>query len=270
MTLGSISLQPGGPTEAGVVARAISVLRAVAEAGEPISVKDLAGTLDLPQSTVHRLLDQLLQAGMITRAPRRRYRASVEFSRIGALVARKTGVLHLARPIMEAVAHETRETCMLGMLLPATVRGILVDKEDAQVPVPYQISMHSDRSLLWGASGLCLLAWQDRREVTRALDRGEQSPLDGASPPSEPILLARLAAIRDRGYAITHGERTRGAVGMAAPIFGANGRVVADLCLTIPQSRFSTQREASFARLLVREAGRLSQIISRSRAAGMP
>lgn len=252
------------PAETGVVSRVVAVLRAIAEAGQPVSVKELAETLDLAPSTVHRLLDQLSQAGMVARAPLRRYRASVEFSRLGTLVSKRTGVLHLARPAMEAVARETRETCLLGMLLPGSVRGILVDKQDAQAPVPYVISMRSNRSLLWGATGLGMLAWLDRREIIRALGQGDASPLDGSPPPGEMALMARLAGIRARGYAITHGERTRGAVGMAAPIFSADRRVIGDLCLSVPQVRFDARREADYAGLLVQEAARLSQVLSRA------
>ncbi|WP_372617287.1 IclR family transcriptional regulator [Falsiroseomonas sp.] len=250
-----------GAAGVSVVSRVVGLLRSFAEAGASVSIKDLSGELGLAPSTLHRLLEQLIEAGMIERAPRRRYRVSAEFSRIGALAARKTGVLRLARPVLEEVARETAETCMLGMLLPQALTMMFIDKAPAAQPLPYEIRMHRARSLLWGATGLCILAWLGRQDLEDVLGRGELSPVNGRSPPEGAVLARRLARIRAHGYAITRGEQTSGAVGMAAPIFGAHGRIVADLCITLPQARFGAGDEARFARLLMERATRLSRVM---------
>ncbi|MDO9500057.1 IclR family transcriptional regulator [Falsiroseomonas sp.] len=251
------------PAEAGanVVGRTVALLRGFAEAGQSVSIKELSARLGLPPSTLHRLLEQLLAAGMVERAPRRRYRVSAEFSRIGALAARKTGVLELARPVLEEVARETTETCLLGMLLPQTLSMMFIDKATSPLPLPYEVRMHRARSLLWGATGLGMLAWLDPAQVERILQRGEASPVDGQAPPEPGRLAARLAEIRARGYAMTRGEQTQGAVGMAAPVFGARNQVVADLCLTLPQPRFGPDDEARFAGLLTQRAAYLSRMM---------
>ncbi|HEV7265475.1 MAG TPA: IclR family transcriptional regulator [Falsiroseomonas sp.] len=251
----------GGAAGVSVVSRVVGLLRSFAEAGASVSIKELSSELGLAPSTLHRLLEQLIESGMIERAPHRRYRVSAEFSRIGALAARKTGVLRLARPVLEEVARETAETCMLGMLLPQTLTMMFVDKAPAAQPLPYEIRMHRNRSLLWGATGLCMLAWLRPQELEDVLARGELSPVNGRSPPVGAVLAERLARIRARGYAITRGEQTRGAVGMAAPVFGLQGRIVADLCITLPQARFGTGDEPRFARLLMERATRLSGVM---------
>ncbi|WP_170985257.1 IclR family transcriptional regulator [Roseomonas sp. AR75] len=251
-----------------VVARVVGLLRSMAEAQGSASIKELSEALGLAPSTLHRLLDQLIEAGMIERAPQRRYRVSAEFSRIGALAARKAGVLRLARPVLEDVAQETAETCMLGVLLPQTLTMMFVDMAPAARPVPYEIRMHRNRSLLWGATGLCMLAWLGPRALSDILARGEPSPVDGQVPPDRAALAERLARFRARGYAITRGEQTKGAVGIAAPVFGARGRVVADLCITLPQARFSAGDEARFAGLLKDRAARLSRVMGSLPAPG--
>ncbi|MBC9175851.1 IclR family transcriptional regulator [Pseudoroseomonas ludipueritiae] len=245
---------------ASVVSRVADILRAFAEGGESASIKDLSHQLALAPSTLHRLLDQLVTAGLIERSAGRRYRISNEFSRIGALVARRAGVLRLARPVVQDVARETTETCMLGMLLPQTLTMMFVEKAPASAPVPYQIRMHHSRSLLWGATGLCLLAWLGQEAMERVLRRGDLSPLDGRTPPGSRELAERLAQIRAQGYALTCGEQTREAVGIAAPVFGANRRIVGDLCITLPRARFSDADESRLAGLLMRRAAALSRL----------
>jgi DNA-binding IclR family transcriptional regulator len=253
--------EEAGGAGVSVVSRVVGLLRSLAEAERSVSIKDLSGELGLAPSTLHRLLDQLIEAGMIERAPHRRYRVSAEFSRVGALAARKAGVLRLARPVLEDVAQETAETCMLGMLLPQTLTMMFVDKAPAAQPVPYEIRLHRNRSLLWGATGLCMLAWLGRRELEDILARREPSPVDGNAAPDGAVLAERLARIRARGYAITRGEQTRGAVGMAAPVFGTGGRIVADLCISLPQARFGAGDEARFASLLKDRAAQLSRVV---------
>ncbi len=245
----------------GVVARVVCLLRAVAQAEGSISIKQLGAEVGLAPSTVHRLLDHLASAEMVERAPHRRYRVSGEFSRIGALAARRAGVLRLAEPSLRQVSDMTGETALLGVLLPQTLRMIFVDKANAATPVQYPIGMHRTRSLLWGATGLCLLAWLGDEEIARVLNRRERSPVSSAPAPNQRVLAARLAEIRARGYAITFGEQTVGAVGIAAPVFGPDRRIVADLCMTVPQTRFARGDEARFAGLLTSRAAQLSRML---------
>ncbi|ONG53164.1 hypothetical protein BKE38_13185 [Pseudoroseomonas deserti] len=244
----------------GVVARVAEILRAFAEAGGSLSIKELSQRLDLPPSTLHRLLDQLLETGLVERAAHRRYRVGGEFSRIGALAARKAGMLRLAGPVLQDVARQTTETCMLGLLLPQSLSMMFVDKAAAALPLPYPIRMHRARPLLWGATGLCLLAWLPPPAVEQVLRGAGPSPLDGRAPPRGAALAERLAQIRARGYALTRGEQTRDAVGLAAPVFGAGQSIVGDLCITLPRARFAACDEARFAGLLMQRAATLSRL----------
>ena len=254
----------------GIVARVVAVLRALAEAEGSVAIKQLAARLDLPPSTLHRILDQLSAAGMIERAPRRRYRTSAEFAHIGALAARRAGVLRLAGPALQQVAAATGETALLGVLLPRTLSMMFVDKADALRPVCYPIRLHQPRSMLWGATGLCILAWLDAGQVARVLARRERSPIDRSPGPDPQHLADRLARIRARGYAITFSEQTSGAVGIAAPVFGPDGRVVGDLCITVPDARFSAAHEPGFASVLKVQAAQLSRTLAAMHPAAIP
>jgi DNA-binding IclR family transcriptional regulator len=60
-----------------------------------------------------------------------------------------------------------------------------------------------------------------------------------------------LREIRDRGYAITRGQRIPGAVGLAAPIFGPNGDVLGDIATSIPEQYFDKASERRIARLVL-------------------
>jgi IclR family transcriptional regulator, acetate operon repressor len=74
-------------------------------------------------------------------------------------------------------------------------------------------------------------------------------------------LRKQLAAIRLKGYAISYGERTPGAVGIASPIFNANSGVIGCLMVTIPSYRFRPRMENSIRLLVQGGAGKLSHLL---------
>lgn len=59
-----------------------------------------------------------------------------------------------------------------------------------------------------------------------------------------------LAEVRDRGYAFSQEERQLGGVGIAAPVFGPGGQVVAEVGVSVPAQRFVPRDEARFAQLV--------------------
>ncbi|WP_329568104.1 IclR family transcriptional regulator [Streptomyces sp. NBC_01361] len=74
------------------------------------------------------------------------------------------------------------------------------------------------------------------------------------------VLAARVEAAREQGWAFSDGEREGGVAGVAAPVMGENGEVVAALALGGPSSRFTPDRVAAFAPVLTEAAGQLSAL----------
>lgn len=59
--------------EVSALARGLAVLRAVADAGEPLSNKDLADTTGIPKATVSRLTATLMSAGLLRQTDSERF-----------------------------------------------------------------------------------------------------------------------------------------------------------------------------------------------------
>ena len=67
-----------------------------------------------------------------------------------------------------------------------------------------------------------------------------------------------LKDIRKKGYATSIGDVTVGACALAAPVFDANGKVVAAVSLRGPEIRMPKDRLAQMAPLVVEAAARVS------------
>jgi len=68
-----------------------------------------------------------------------------------------------------------------------------------------------------------------------------------------------LARIRKQGYALSIGQRTDGAVGIAAPYFNVDGAVGGDLIMTVPASRYKPRMAGPITAALRSKAAELSR-----------
>lgn len=80
-----------------------------------------------------------------------------------------------------------------------------------------------------GSLGPILLAWLPAATLQRYLDRTPLKAFTETSLTREADILARLAEVRAKGYAVNKGEYTEGIVGVAIPLRNRSGRVVAAL-----------------------------------------
>ena len=243
----------------GTVIRVIKLLMCVASSKTDISIKQFSEKLQLPASTVHRLLRILSKDAIIEQDPStHRYRASSELFRLSSLLSSKSDISILAIPYMQEVVANCDEACMLVRYLPRTHQVEVIGAVNSSNRLRYEIELYRPHSLLWGATGRSILAFLPEQERDAAIRLKSRSPATGAPLPKTQLLIAELNEIRARGYAKTAGQKIEGAVGIGTPIYDSKGRVIASLCVTIPMVRFDPKKETALANLLKSQARQLS------------
>jgi DNA-binding IclR family transcriptional regulator len=245
----------------GTVARAVTIMRALAEAQGAVSIKSLAAKLGLPASTVHRLLHLLIDEGMAEQIDRSSYRAGTEFYRLGSLIVGKTRIAEIALPFMREVVKRCDEYCMLCLYLPAERKVMIVETASSSHPLRYVRDKFMPMPVAWGATGRSILAYLSDEEIRAAHEVAGTSPANGQALPRYKDFLRELEAIRQQGYALTFGQKIPGAVGFGTPIFGADGIVIASLCVTVPQIRYRAERTRSITSVLKEQARQLSRAL---------
>ncbi|MCJ8144008.1 IclR family transcriptional regulator [Ancylobacter sp. A5.8] len=241
----------------GTVARALAVLRTIADAGGEVGVKQVSDALHLPMSTAHRLLDLLSAEGYVERDPeRRRYRAGLEWLRVSNRILSQESLPRLAAPILADLARESDETALLALHQPASGAMIFAAKADSPQPLRYEIDMYVRLPLVWGASGLAILAFLGVREQQAVMGQPQRrSASDGSF--DEASVRERLTEVAARGYALTRGEKVADAVGIAVPLRVSGSGVVGSLGLTIPASRYEPLHKEVYVASLKAAASRL-------------
>ncbi|MET0772173.1 MAG: IclR family transcriptional regulator [Candidatus Limnocylindrales bacterium] len=240
------------------MARWLTVLEAFGSADE-WGIRDLAAHTDLPRSAVHRVVHEMSRLGMLAPARERgRFRVGPALARLSVLLADRLDVRAVARPIMERAAADLDETLVLSLYSPARRQFTAIDAVESSRPIRYiwgPLREWSD--LHTGSSGKGILAFlpdDEREAILEALP----DPVPGHLPVSRSELRAELHASRDRGHVVSHGERFPGAVGVAAPIRDATGRVIGDLVFGWPDNRNDADKEARAARLVMDATAQVS------------
>jgi DNA-binding IclR family transcriptional regulator len=260
----------GSDNVTGTVARAVRVLRALADFHGDVGLKELAEHLDLPPSTVHRLLDLLAAEGMVERdeaVPL--YRPGLEYYRVAASIYNRMSPRSVALPFLRQAATENDENAYLALVDLRAGKMVFAAAAESSHLLSYRVVLNETQSLVTGASGLAILAWMkddDRERVITDECRG--GPMTAAS--ARLTLDIEIPRIHAQGYALTSGQRIKGAVGIFAPVFDAHGNVIGSLGYTVPEVRYKLGDLTKLSGAAMRHAASLSHALGYSGNDGHP
>ncbi|MYZ46358.1 IclR family transcriptional regulator [Propylenella binzhouense] len=227
------------PRERNPVSKTLRCLELILEAeNSEIGVRELAESMHVSPSSAHRILNGLVDEGYVTRDPvTQRYRIGVGFLRLAYLSADRIPIRKLAMAAMQELAEEHNETVLLGLYDSTRREMVFVASIESTHPLRYAVRLNQWSPIHTGATGLAILAFLPEQECEAILS----GPLERLTPETitDPNRLRSvLEQVRRQGYALTHGQRITGAVGIAAPIFSGTGAVIGDVSVTIPEQRF--------------------------------
>jgi DNA-binding IclR family transcriptional regulator len=248
------------PRESGTVRRVLMVLRDLVDhpGDAPAS---MAARLNLPRSTVHRLLATLRAEDFAALDAEGVTRAGPELVRMAGRLRAAVPYAQLAEPVLRRLSERFGETSLLVLLERRQLRMFCACSAAPPDPMRYNIELHRLESLAWGATGRSILAFLSEAEVGAVIARAEPSPGDGQSLDAGELTNA-LAGIRRAGHAITRAHRTRGAVGLAVALFDAQRQVVGSVALLVPEFRYKPSGRRAFIDALAEASAEISRAAS--------
>ncbi|MFB2587027.1 IclR family transcriptional regulator [Herbiconiux liukaitaii] len=218
--------------------RALTLLQMFDDGRLVISANEVAEDMGVARSTAYRYLQTLVQAQFLSEDGRGGFRLGMKVLQLARLARKSYGLADVAVPAMRSLAAEFHQTT----LLTKQSGNMIICLEREESPSQY-IRLSYERGTLLtlnaGASALVLLAWLPEGEVRRLLASVELQRYTDATLTEPEDILKRLAEIREAGVGISYGEVDEAAMGVAAPVFGSDGRVVAAISIVLIQSRVS-------------------------------
>lgn len=237
--------------------RAGRLLRAVAAHADGAMLSAVARDTGLGKGTVHRLLNALVDAGLVFQDHEtKRYRLGVGLALLGHS-AHQQDFAALAKPFLVRLAEQTQDTVY------ASVReggaAVCVAREIGSFPIrTLSLEVGHLRPLGVGSGSLALFAFLPDQEIADIIAKNTAwfARYPGHSRKE---LLAKVAETRRRGFSFVEGRIVAGMNAIGVPILDATGCPVAALSLAAITDRVSGTRVTQLARMLAREAAELGK-----------
>lgn len=233
------------------ITRSVQAMDLLARKG-PLGVRAVAQQLGLPLGSVHRLLLDLSEEGIVDRTPSGEWELSYRLLEITGQQLERIELPRLFRPFAETIAATTGETVNLNARYGRA--AVCIDKVRGNEGMQLDNRIGSRGPLHCGGAGKAILAFLDEteRELVYA------APLD-AYTATTITDLARLRdeidRVRERGYSIDNQEVVAGVFCVAVPLLDRMGHSVGAISITGPSVKKPGPEIAPLVQML-QDAGR--------------
>jgi DNA-binding IclR family transcriptional regulator len=236
--------------------RVADVLLAVGSDSAGKGISEVARDTGLSLAVVHRILQSLTVRDLIKQSPETHaYCAGPALLAVGLQLVQNSDVRRIARPVLEWLQRETGETATLSLL--SGYRRFYADQVVSEHEMRLSVELGRNYGLHAGASSRAILAYLD--ESARRHVLSSEPAAGGPAVIRDPAeLQASLARVLTDGVAFSREEREVGAAGLAAPIFGPDGRVVGAISVCGPVHRLHDEALARFTPTVRRGSEQIS------------
>lgn len=234
--------------------RALGVLSLISDRSpETLGVSTIARELDLPKAVAHRILKEFTAASFLAFDDRtKQYRLGSDALALGMAALRSLDVPKLARPHLEALVAETKETATLSVRTGWS--SVYVDQVLSPHEIRMAISLGTTHPLHAGSSSKAILAHLAPAEIEEYLDLAGLKAVTSSTITDVATLRDALAQVRQVSYAVSLGERQAGAGSVAAPVHRASGEVFGSISLCGPRDRFDADACERYGELVAATA----------------
>lgn len=212
-----------------ILERAFVVSAHINAASEPVSPRQLSMALDIPLSTLYRIIAQLkiwgyvcdsIVSGAVTSGPL--------FFQHGGNYARFSLLMHAAREGLRELARRSRET--VAVIAATPMQTVCVDLVESTQRLRCSFAVGEAQSVVRGCSAKTVLAFRSPGEREAIIHRHILATEERAR------LHAELETIRRSGFGSSLGEVDANIWGVSAPILKKQ-QVLGVVTVMVPESR---------------------------------
>jgi DNA-binding IclR family transcriptional regulator len=222
------------------VERALTVLEILAREGHA-GVSEIAEEMGIHKSTVSRLMGSLVTREMVHQnSERGKYQLGFGILRLASSIPGRLSLVHEARPVLESLAEEFKETVNLAVL--RSNYAVNVDQAMGPSTLATYDWVGSLTPLHATSSGKVLLAALEADDRDRILKETGLTARTARTVTSRKELDAQLLDAAAKGYAVVREEFEIGLNAVAVPVFNHQGVVIGALSISGPAFRFEPEK----------------------------
>jgi IclR family transcriptional regulator, acetate operon repressor len=200
------------------ISRALRLLELLAAEDRGFRITDLAEALQVNKAIAFRTLAALIEVGYVRQDPEsQRYQATFKLAALGLRKLEASRIEEWAQEPLDRLAQTTRELVRLAVVDGESLRWI-AKAQGSNSRLIVDPAAGADVILHATATGKAWLSTLDEESVRAILSERGLDPQTEHTRTDPERLLAELAEVRDRGYAMVTEEMDPGINAIATPI----------------------------------------------------
>ncbi len=222
----------------GISQKSFAVMEAIATAGRSLRVAELVALLDVPKPTMHRIVRQLDQEGLLLKEPRSRgYGPGPRLCNFAINIMQTAMRSAPQHAVLAKLSATTGETCNFGMM--SGNAAVYLDRIEAAWPFGLKFEPGSRVPLHCTSMGKLFLAHLAKRRREQLINGSPLYRYTKNTIIDPERLEEQFTEIRKRGYSIDDQEFLDGVICLAVPVHDQKGQVCAAIAISAPQARMT-------------------------------
>jgi DNA-binding IclR family transcriptional regulator len=227
-----------------------------------LGVTDLARSLKLCPSDVHRILNSLLLYGYVEQSPEtRRYHLGAGSIRLGLSALQRNVVREKGHGILLRLSSRLDAATHLALFDIGQCEVFLVDQVDPENLSVFESRPGATPEMHSTALGKTVMAGMDTETFQRSLVRCGLTKSTRKTITEQPALEKELQLIRQRGYAIDREESAEGSCCVGSPVRNCSGSVIGAISASMKANRFESINQIRLVSLVDNAAAELSSLL---------
>jgi Transcriptional regulator len=238
------------------VTTAIHLMKTFSSVDTELGISEISQRLGVAKSTVHRLASALLEEGLLQQNPDTgRYRLGMGLFMLGALVRAQIDVANESKKSLTDLREDVQENVRLAVF----DRNNIVFLHDFEAPVPVRIKSRTGQKqpAFCTAEGLCLMSGLREPQLAEFFKLPRDKFTDKTIVDEEEIR-QRIKLVKRKGFCFEDEEYEVGTRTVAAPVFGAEGNIIAAIGVAGPRSRIRKSQSNKLAQKVISTADEIS------------
>ena len=223
------------------ITRAVSVMRALSESADGLTLSETAAQSGLAASTAHRILTTLESERFVRfETASGCWHVGVAAFTVGAAFARTRDVIVLAKPYMRRLMETTGETA--NIYLESGGEIVCMGQVESRHAMRALTRVGGRTKMHWSAAGKAILAQMRPERARRVLEEQGMARATSRTLTDPSALAAELEKIRAEGVAVDDEEHADGLRCVGAAVLSENGTAAAAISVSGPRSRITDER----------------------------
>ena len=237
--------------------RGLSILETLAKSEGGLTLTDIGQRVQLPPSTVHRLLATLEKMGYVYQAGELgRWYVGLQAFTVGSSFLSSRDFIAQSHPYMRRLMDQSGETVNLAIL--DGTEAVFVDQVQCREMMRTIVKLGSRAPLHASGVGKAMFASLPDDQIDAILKVRGLPRITGNTITTPETMWASVRVIRQRGWSFDDEEHALGTRCVAAPIYDEHAETLGAISLAGPSSRLPDERIRQLGPLVAHAAEELT------------